>query len=231
MGSQRGSSARLSLGLDNPTLIEPETPSKFTQDGTYSVEVDLWNASKDQPSMAADAIDKTATVVVKDGIATMYITTKEMTLGTIKASLQEFYIGSAQEDYKNHSATIIEKDTQGNPTLWSFELPHEDEYINVMMNPHVAMMGNMDLEARIKVDYSTLTYISDKTELETNTKKEDPKENNQNQASNTATENKTETTQESQAVKTGDQAPITMMSVLGMISLFMFVVLQKKYEA
>ncbi len=111
----------------------------------------------------------------------------------------------------------------------------EDEYINVMMNPHVAMMGNMDLEARIKVDYSTLTYISDKTELETNTKKEDPKENNQNQASNTATENKTETTkdnqQESQAVKTGDQAPITMMSVLGMISLFMFVVLQKKYEA
>ena len=48
-------------------------------------------------------------------------------------------------------------------------------------------------------------------------------------------ENKTETTkdnqQESQAVKTGDQAPITMMSVLGMISLFMFVVLQKKYEA
>ena len=56
---------------------------------------------------------------------------KKCHFGTIKASLQEFYIGSAQEDYKNHSATIIEKDTQGNPTLWSFELPHEDEYINV----------------------------------------------------------------------------------------------------
>lgn len=185
--------------------------------------------------MAAAALDSKAKIIVKDGKATMYISTKEMSFGTIKASLQEFYIGSAQEDYKNHSATIIEKDTQGNPTLWSFELPHEDEYINVMMNPHVAMMGNMDLEARIKVVYSTLTYISDKTELETNTKKEDPKENNQNQASNTATENKTETKkdnqQESQAVKTGDQAPITMMSVLGMISLFMFVVLQKKYEA
>ena len=104
-----------------------------------------------------------------------------------------------------------------------------------MMTPHDAMMGNMGLAARLKIDYTTLTYVSDKTELETNTKKEDPKENNQNQASNTATENKTETTkdnqQESQAVKTGDQAPITMMSVLGMISLFMFVVLQKKYEA
>ena len=65
-------------------------------------------------------------IIVKDGKATMYISTKEMSFGTIKASLQEFYIGSEQEDYKNHSATIIEKDTQGNPTLWSFELPHED---------------------------------------------------------------------------------------------------------
>ena len=207
-GSNRGATARLSLDLDHLTKV---IPSRFNQDGTYSVDVALWNATGDKASMAAAALDSKAKIIVKDGKATMYISTKEMSFGTIKASLQEFYIGSAQEDYKNHSATIIEKDTQGNPTLWSFELPHEDEYINVMMNPHVAMMGNMDLEARIKVDYSTLTYISDKTELETNTKKDNQ--------------------QESQAVKTGDQAPITMMSVLGMISLFMFVVLQKKYEA
>lgn len=40
-----------------------------------------------------------------------------------------------------------------------------------MMNPHVAMMGNMDLAARLKIDYTTLTYVSDKTELEPNTKK------------------------------------------------------------
>ena len=231
-GNDYPTNVTLTLDLDNVQQLQKEY---VLEDGTYSVDVALWNATSDKASMAAAALDSKAKIIVKDGKATMYISTKEMSFGTIKASLQEFYIGSAQEDYKNHSATIIEKDTQGNPTLWSFELPHEDEYINVMMNPHVAMMGNMDLEARIKVDYSTLTYISDKTELETNTKKEDPKENNQNQASNTATENKTETTkdsqQESQAVKTGDQAPITMMSVLGMISLFMFVVLQKKYEA
>ena len=86
-------------------------------------------------------------------------------MAEFKASLQEFYIGSEQEDYKNHGATIIEKDAQGNPTLWAFELPHENEYINVMMNPHVAMMGNIDLAARLKIDYTTLTYVSDKTEL------------------------------------------------------------------
>ena len=41
MGSQRGLPARLSLGLDNPTLIELETPNKFTKDGTYSAGIDL----------------------------------------------------------------------------------------------------------------------------------------------------------------------------------------------
>ena len=37
------------------------------------------------------------------------------------------------------------------------------------------------------------------------------------------TETKKDNQQESQAVKTGDQAPITMMSVLGMISLLRFI--------
>lgn len=41
MGSQRGLPARLSLGLDNLTLIELETPNKFTKDGTYSAGIDL----------------------------------------------------------------------------------------------------------------------------------------------------------------------------------------------
>lgn len=44
-----------------------------------TVDVALWNAGRDQASMAASALDKEATVVVKNGAATMYITTKEMT--------------------------------------------------------------------------------------------------------------------------------------------------------
>ena len=219
---------RLSLGLDNPTLIEPETPSKFTQDGTYSVDVALWNATSDKESMAASAINSKAKIIVKDGKATMYLSTKEMSFGSIKASLQEFYIGSEQEDYKNHGATIIEKDAQGNPTLWAFELPHENEYINVMMNPHVAMMGNMDLAARLKIDYTTLTYVSDKTELEPNTKKDDQQENtNKDQ-----TANKENQINENQSVKTGDQTSIQLFMTLFIISITMIgFILRKKHEA
>ncbi|WP_278853754.1 NEAT domain-containing protein, partial [Thomasclavelia spiroformis] len=205
MGSQRGSSARLSLGLDNPTLIEPETPSKFTQDGTYSVEVDLWNASKDQPSMAADAIDKIATVIVKDGIATMYVTTKEMTLGTIKASLQELYIGSISGDYKSNPATIVNKDSNGNPNMWSFTLPNEDELIDVVVNPHVAIMGNSDIAARLKVDYSTLKFISESTDNPEVPQTDDSSKTDVNTPPVTSNDNVTATTDKNaiSSVKTG----------------------------
>lgn len=198
------------------------------KDGTYSVDVALWNATSDKESMAASAIDSKANIIVKDGKATMYLSTKEMSFGSIKASLQEFYIGSEQEDYKNHGATIIEKDAQGNPTLWAFELPHENEYINVMMNPHVAMMGNMDLAARLKIDYTTLTYVSDKTELEPNTKKDDQQENtNKDQ-----TANKENQINENQSVKTGDQTSIQLFMTLFIISITMIgFILRKKHEA
>lgn len=237
-----GHPKKVQLKLDGLTKVDPtpETPkddedkkdeentSRFTKDGTYSVDVALWNATSDKESMAASAINSKAKIIVKDGKATMYLSTKEMSFGSIKASLQEFYIGSEQADYKNYSATIIEKDTQGNPTLWAFELPHENEYINVMMNPHVAMMGNMDLAARLKIDYTTLTYVSDKTELEPNTKKDDQQENtNKDQ-----TANKEDQINENQSVKTGDQTSIQLFMTLFIISITMIgFILRKKHEA
>lgn len=251
-GSSRASTARLQLKLDGLTKVNPtpETPkndnddikeenkkeeevtTRFSKDGTYEVNVALWNATSDKESMAADALNNKAKIIVKDGKATMYISTKEMTFGTIKASLQEFYIGNSSSDYKNHSATIIEKDAQGNPTLWSFVLPHENEYIDVMMNPHVAMMGNMDLGARIKVDYTTLTYVSTQTELETNTgnnQKENNSVENTNSKDQTTTNNQTN---ENKVVKTGDQTAINIMAMLLIISSVMTgVILRKKHEA
>ena len=83
-------------------------------------------------------------------------------------------------------------------------------------------MGNMDLAARLKIDYTTLTYVSDKTELETNTK-------NDNQQENT---NKDNQTNENQSVKTGDQTSIQLFMTLFIISITMIgFILRKKHEA
>lgn len=216
-GSTRGSEARLSLGLDNPKPVMSENTSKFTKDGTYTVDVALWNATQDKVSMAASAIDSQAKVVVKNGVATMYIITKEMTMGTIKAWLEELYIGSSTDDYKSNPAVIVSENADGKATMWSFALPNEEELFDVVVNPHVAMMGNSDIPARMKVDYSTLEFVSDSTEAP---KVNDESSNNTNPAPDTTTSTTNQTIGTlGSSVKTGDNANMGLMGGLLISSL------------
>ena len=143
-----------------PEKTPAETPAETVldknhlKDGTYSVNIYLWNASQDKASMAASSLLEKAKIVVKDGVYTMHIQTQEMTMGTIQASLQELKVYTDGENYEN--AVVETRDADGNPTGFSFVLPSTDEFIDVAVNPHVAMMGNMDIAARLKVDYTTL---------------------------------------------------------------------------
>lgn len=129
------------------------------KDGIYEVPVWLWHATKDQASMAAQSLNSTARIVVKNGVKTMYIYTKSMTYGNIEASLQELKVADANGNYTN--ATVEERNASGNPTCFSFVLPHTQEYLNVKVNPHVAIMGHQDIEARLRIDYSALKLVSE----------------------------------------------------------------------
>lgn len=140
-------------------------------DGTYEVNIALWHSEDDKESMAADSIGTKATIVVKNGKKTMYITSGEMSMMGIKASLQELRIADAKGNYTD--AKVESRDSEGNPTGFYFTMPHTGEYITVKVNPHLAIMGNKDISARIKVDYLTLKLIK---------------------SSETSTEKKTETT-------------------------------------
>ena len=146
----------------------------------------------------------------------MYITTKEMTLGTIKASLQELYIGSISGDYKSNPATIVNKDSNGNPNMWSFTLPNEDELIDVVVNPHVAIMGNSDIAARLKVDYSTLKFISESTDNPEVPQTDDSSKTDVNTPPVTSNDNVTATTDKNaiSSVKTGDNVNVGLMGGL-----------------
>lgn len=166
-GSSRGAQAILYVGLQES---QPVQTSKFKGDGTYQVNVSLWHATSDQESMAGSAINKQAYVTVEKGKATMYISTKKMTMGTITAYLQELKIKTGNT-YRE--AFIVSKDANNNPTMFAFELPNEETYIDVLVNPQVAIMGNQDIAARINVDYTSLTKQSDEikkpTDQETTT--------------------------------------------------------------
>lgn len=127
------------------------------QDGTYEVNIALWHSEDDKESMASDAIDTKATIVVENGTKTMHITSGEMSMMGIKASLQELKIADASGNYTD--AKVESRNSEGNPTGFCFTMPHDNEYITVKVNPHLAIMGNKDIGARIKVDYSTLKLV------------------------------------------------------------------------
>ncbi len=137
--------------------------SDLSKDGTYYVNVDLYNASANRPSMASPSIVKRTKIVVQNGNAVMYLRTNPMRVGSIVASLQELYIGSINGGYRSNPALVVQKDSSGNPSLWKFGIPKNVKFIDVVVNPHVDAMGNTDIPARIMVDYSTLEYDSEST--------------------------------------------------------------------
>lgn len=206
--------------LAEPEPVDP-TPGNVLEleDGEYKVPVDLWNATSDKASMAASAILKNAKVVVDGKSAKMIIYTKEMTVGTIKASLQTLKVKDAEGNF--NAATILTEDSNGNPTSFEFEIPNKTEYIDVLVNPEVAMMGNSDIPARLKVDFASIEKVASGTEVNPG------EENTNNTTSNTTNEDngqdadqvKETDVKNSSTPKTGDDSPIGVMTMLLMASL------------
>lgn len=174
---------------DNGSDNGDDTESDELTDGTYNVSVALYHATKDQLSMAASAILKKAELVVKDGTTTMILYTQPMTFGSITASLQELKV--ADLDGKYTEAKVIKKDKDGNPTAFSFVLPHKESYLTLKVNPHVAMMGNVDLDARLFVDYTTLKKVSDNTTTDKDTTTDNSTTNKDTTTDNSTTDNTT----------------------------------------
>lgn len=157
---------------------EPDTPSKpistkpfdsdksidikNLSDGVYEIPVALWHATENRESMAAKSLNGTARIVVKNGVKTVYIYTGPMTFGNITASLQEMKVQMTDGSWIN--AVVETKSSSGDPTCFLFEIDEISEYVNVKVNPHVEMMGNTDLDARLKFNTADIKLISENTD-------------------------------------------------------------------
>lgn len=138
---------------------EPEKEPEVRQDGVYQLPVALWHASQDRASMAASALRPTARVVVKDGAHTVYLDTQPMTFGNLTASLQELKV--QQWDGSWVTAQVERRGAHGDPVCFSFPLDRMQELVAVRVNPRVAMMGNQELDARLKFDLSQLAAVEE----------------------------------------------------------------------
>lgn len=207
-----------------PDIEEPQEPAGLDKDhladGLYSVQINLWNANADKASMANVSFDQTAYIEVKDGVYTMYVNTHEMSFGTIKASLQKMKVEYAGT-YKD--AVVTGTNANGDPTGFRFELPNTEEFFRVYVNPMVAMMGNQDIAARIKVDYSTL-----KTEERMNPEITPVPERTDNQKQPTSEEKADDVIKQTASQKHGAASIITLMAAgLGLV----FFMARRKSEA
>lgn len=173
-------------GKDTDSKKDQDKESEdVLKDGTYNVSVALYHATKNQLSMASSAILKDAKIVVKNQKATMTIYTQPMSFGSITASLQELKVADLQGKYTK--AKIVTKDKAGNPTSFSFTLPHTESYLTLKVNPHVAMMGNTDLDARLFIDYKTLKKVNNqKTEDKKDNSKDNKKDSKQEKKNTSA---------------------------------------------
>ena len=162
LGHDSAIDMRLKLDYDN---ISEYSDEKTYEDGTYKVNVKFLNASKDEASMANDALEEIAKIVIKNGVAKIYISTKPITMGTITASLQTLEYENLDGTYSY--ADITSRSSDGNPTGFTFTLPSYEETLNIKVNPMVTFMGNQPIAARLNVDYSTIEKVSDDFQLPT----------------------------------------------------------------
>ena len=148
---------------DNKNDNNDELDKNNLKDGIYEIEVDLWHATDNKASMASDSVVKLARIAVEKGKSTMYLYTKSMTFGNITASLQYLQVEKSSGGYAQ--AKVATKNAAGDPTSFTFALPHTNEYIAVKVNPEVAIMGNDYIDARLKLNWKSLAAVSDNTNL------------------------------------------------------------------
>jgi len=160
------------------------------KDGTYQIQVSLWNAMTDKASMGNAALNQEAVLTVKDGKAVLQLEFKPMTFTGLTGYLSEldlmtdikFNASSYPENYEKAPAKVIstydvvdefnKKDSKDSrcagkayPKELSLpvELGKEYTYVHVYV-PIMGSFGAGDQEARLKLDYSTLKSTQKKQE-------------------------------------------------------------------
>lgn len=158
------------------TPVPSENVSVLDKDnlanGTYSLNVSLWKEAVDELSMGNPALQSMALLTVKDGTMRLQIGTRLMTLGTVTAGLHSFQVQQKDGSYLYADIDASENilDGEAIPSLFSFILPDTSDYLAVKIDPRVAIMNNQVMDARLKLDWSTLSKVAQDTQI----KKEEP---------------------------------------------------------
>lgn len=141
------------------TITPPSSSSNLYEDGIYNVSIKVYKTgSSSEVSMANDAIEESAQIKMSNGIGTIYLTTHPMTLMNITSSVLQ--LGYLDQDGSEQMASITSRTLDGTPTGFSFTLPHFEQYVDIITYLDIPIPGHERMEARLYIDYSTLSATS-----------------------------------------------------------------------
>ena len=157
----------LQVAIDG--LLAPMTVAGLT--GNQSVSVALWNSGG--TAVAPEWLLADATITTVNGVSTMTVTTQMSAQGSATAYLKDFTINGSYTD-----ATAGENNEDGFPVSFTFPitqgsvdengiemLPIRVTYMPYPMIPGFPFVNGHDIGQHLRVDWSTLSIIVDKSEL------------------------------------------------------------------
>ncbi len=143
----------------------------ISKNGKYIVEVALWNASSDQPSMGNKAFtdNNRAIITTRGGVSTIRIETNPVTITPFYSALENARFKNA-DGITQYVTPVAKRDivaTDGTDEYpmeylrrFEFVLPDMSEYIDFAIKvPHTPMDSISPsgyIDARLKIDWSTL---------------------------------------------------------------------------
>ncbi|MGL6201042.1 MAG: NEAT domain-containing protein, partial [Lachnospiraceae bacterium] len=162
------------------------------EDGTYEINISVWKTLEETLSMSNDAFENPVTMVVKDGVKTIYSKLNSVSSSSMTSYLAHMWIyadgvtytasGYPQGDkysyvpyqyYRNpedaeqfYTDAFNEGTLRYYPEYMYFQLPNNDSEIPVRFSvPVMDALGGGDFsqDARFCIDYSSALKISDET--------------------------------------------------------------------
>lgn len=131
------------------------------EDGIYEVDVALWHAYEDKPSMGNQGLERKADMKIEDGHMELYLKMKTLTVGELTTSVTRiFYANEESKSYKlakMYAYDIeIPNETLKRPQVFVIPLQEKNQLYSVFVDPKVPAMGVEPIKARLKVNWDTL---------------------------------------------------------------------------
>lgn len=136
------------------------------EEGYYKIPVNLWHYKEDKESMGSMALTNQAEIHKKDQQTYLYINSKKMEFANILSTLINiYYLDEDSKVYKKSKAydyvVSIPDTNEKFPSMFELPIKENQEYIDVMVDPKVEVMGDQPIKARIKLDYTKLEKIDE----------------------------------------------------------------------